>query len=123
MALNPRLLRTMLLLAALLALSVRALVPAGFMPGMHDGRVTLEICTGQGLLKVDAGGKPAKETGTTSPVCAFAGVASPLLSALPFALLALAIAYILLKTSRTPQLALVPMAHRLRPPLRGPPAA
>lgn len=63
------------LILACLALGLRLVVPAGFMPGVGvDGRAALVICTaGPG----DAPGKTDKEqgrhAGDQSSVCAFAG--------------------------------------------------
>lgn len=69
-----------LLAFVLLALVVRMLVPAGWMPSFADGRATITICTGAGMVEawVDADGKihkqsPAK-TGAGDQPCAFAGL-------------------------------------------------
>ncbi len=113
--------RPILLLLALLALSVRALVPAGFMPAQSAGGWTLEICTGQGLMKVEVGGKHGKPEPSAPSVCAFAGAVAPLLPVLPLVALLLALGATLALYSNAFAVAAVPATQRLRPPLRAPP--
>jgi hypothetical protein len=70
-----------LLALVVLALAVRMLVPAGWMPSFAGGRATITLCTGAGMVEawVDADGKihkdsPAKKGAGDQP-CAFAGLA------------------------------------------------
>lgn len=120
-------LQTALLIAGLLALLVRAAIPAGYMPERQSTGWLVTLCTGDGVktVTVDVNGKPVKHDGSADAapsICAFASLAAPALSAAPPLLLILAIAFILLR-------GLVPtiqparrVAARLRPPLRAPPA-
>lgn len=66
----------------LLALAMRMVVPAGWMPSMVAGKATITLCTGTGTgmveAWVDAEGKihkesPAKKSAGDQP-CAFAGL-------------------------------------------------
>ncbi|HEY9234002.1 MAG TPA: DUF2946 family protein [Phenylobacterium sp.] len=108
-------------------LLMKVMVPAGFMPGLSDGQMLVELCTSQGAqtLLVELAGQsdghdPADHK-TFEPPCAFSGLSSPALAAVDPVLLAIAIAFILatgfLATPRAPQ------ATRsfLRPPPIGPP--
>lgn len=61
-----------------LALAVRMLVPAGWMPSAQGGRATISLCTGAGMVEgwVDADGKihksaPDKGSKNSAP-CVFA---------------------------------------------------
>jgi hypothetical protein len=63
-----------------LALAVRMIIPAGWMPSMVGGKSTITLCTGAGMVEawVDADGKihkenPAKKGASDQP-CAFAGL-------------------------------------------------
>jgi hypothetical protein len=69
-----------LIAIVVLALAVRMLVPAGWMPSFADGRATITLCTGAGMVEawIDADGKihkenPAKKGAGDQP-CAFAGL-------------------------------------------------
>jgi hypothetical protein len=69
-----------LLAFVILALAIRMVVPAGWMPSFADGRAMITICTGAGMVEawVDADGKihkenPAKKGAGDQP-CAFAGL-------------------------------------------------
>jgi hypothetical protein len=63
-----------------LALAMRMVVPAGWMPSFADGRATIMLCTGAGMVEawVDADGKIHKESpakkGAGDQPCAFAGL-------------------------------------------------
>lgn len=111
----------LLLLIALFALAIRAIVPAGFMPGNHDGRLTLDVCTSQGAMKIELG-QPGKVAKVDAP-CAFSGLTAPLLPGTPFALLALAIAFIVAAGFARIPFSVSHTLRRLRPPLRAPPVA
>jgi hypothetical protein len=72
--------RNWLIAFVVLALALRILFPSGWMPSFVDGRATITLCTGAGMVEawVDAGGKihkqsPAKK-GTGDQPCAFAGL-------------------------------------------------
>lgn len=87
---NPtRLLRTLramrvdgVLWLALLALALRALVPAGYMPdtrALHDGRLAVTFCSAAGdvsmlsvALRSDGGGTTGHDTAGTGAQCPFA---------------------------------------------------
>ena len=66
----------MLALAAL-ALSVRVLIPTGWMPSVEAGRPTITLCTGSGMAEawIDADGKIHKSSpgkgDNSSGFCAF----------------------------------------------------
>lgn len=69
-----------LLAFVILALAIRMVVPAGWMPTFADGRATITLCTSAGMVEawVDADGKihkqsPAKK-GAGDQHCAFAGL-------------------------------------------------
>ncbi len=77
-----------------LALAMRVIVPAGWMPSAASGYPTFTLCTGSGMVEawVDQGGKIHKSLpgkgGATGEPCAFAGagvgyVANDLPAALP----------------------------------------
>lgn len=109
------------------ALALRVLVPAGFMPTVADGRVTLMLCSGvqpaQPMAAMpgmahhnsDHGG------GMVGSPCAYADLAVPALGAADPVLLAVALAFVMALAIRRA----IPLAPRefarLRPPLRGPP--
>lgn len=142
--LRSALLKQPLLAAAILlaALLLRLFVPAGFMPVVENGRLTLVVCSGYGPVPA-----PPMEHGATyampgmahhaepqhhgsdhhppehqvqSP-CAFADLALPVIGGadpiqLAAALLFILAAALLLHAQLPP-----PAARHLRPPLRGPP--
>lgn len=112
-------------LALAAALALRLLVPAGFMPTVADGRVTLTLCSGvqpaapmaamPGMAHHDDG------SGTAEAPCAYADLALPALGSADPALLAAALAFVVALAMRR-AIPLAPRASaRLRPPLRGPP--
>ena len=119
----------LLLVAALL---MRVLVPAGFMPSVDRGGITLVLCSGAGAKSVQmaagmsmsgAEHQSDREHGDTpEPPCVFSGLAAPALSGTDPILLAAAILFVMLFAVRTPARPRVAPALRLRPPLRGPPA-
>lgn len=113
------------------AMMMKILVPAGFMPVVSAGNVTIEICGGTApapMVKAMTMAMPgmvhhsdkADHQGRDMP-CAFSGLTAPSLAAADPVLLAIAIAFIVALVFRV-QVAL-PIAARayLRPPLRGPP--
>ena len=115
------------------ALVMKILVPAGFMPVVSGGHVTIEICGGIApaqtvmapIMAITMTGM-AHHSGKSDHQerempCAFSGLSAPSLAAVDPVLLAIAIAFIvgLVRHVRTA----VPIAAQpyLRPPLRGPP--
>ena len=116
---------------ALVAVLLRAVVPAGFMlsspstPGfieicgaglMHDEAVALHVAGSDN--RGEAPGKPARD----AEACPFSVLSMAAVAAAGPALLAGSIAYILdLGVASTQTPALPPVADR-RPPVRGPPA-
>ncbi len=115
------------------ALLARLLVPAGFMPMVEHGTISIVICTGYGPQTVQmdmpgmempgAGHKPGggHHDKTESP-CPFAGLSAPALSGADPILLAAAVRFVMLRVARRPVQPRVTANYRLRPPLRGPPA-
>lgn len=130
--------RTLALWLAMAALTVKLLVPAGFMVGVADGRVALQICSGFGPVVVApvadhamadhhdmtgpgmTGHDGTEHAGIEMP-CPFAALAHGAVAVADAILLASAIAFVLALGFA----AIVrPAARRvpfLRPPLRGPP--
>lgn len=113
------------LVAALLALCLRLMVPVGWMPVVSGNGVMFTLCSGSGEQKValDTDGKPQPpDSGTAHDgPCAFSGIATPALPELPpsVALQIFAIFIALgLAAAQRPRLAATAW---LRPPLRGPP--
>lgn len=109
------------------ALLMKVLVPAGFMPVVSAGSITIELCSGYGPQKLTVAmpgmhhqqHKPDHQ-GKEMP-CGFSGLSAPSLAATDPLLLGVAIAFII----ATIFLIATPNAVRtpafLRPPLRGPP--
>lgn len=124
--------RALAALLLLAALSLKLLVPAGFMPvAGSDGTITVLICSGAQAgpmtMEMPVPGLPAGHGDPQTPAkaempCTFAGLAMPMLSGADPLLLAVAIAFVLALAVR----AVLPVPPRpavyLRPPLRGPPA-
>ncbi|WP_353464507.1 DUF2946 family protein [Sphingomonas faeni] len=113
------------------ALVMKILVPAGFMPVVSGGGVTIEICGGKApaqtvVAPMMAMPGMAHHSGKSDHQerempCAFSGLTAPSLAAVDPVLLAIAIAFIV-GLVRHVRIA-VPIAAQayLRPPLRGPP--
>lgn len=140
-----RLLLTHNALAALViavALLMKAVVPAGFMPMLVDGRVVIALCSGFGPVPPIAaassmagmhhgaamdeahGGHDRKDDGqhdNKPQPCAFSGLNAPSLAGADPVVLAIAIAFVLMLGLRIIVALPVRRAARLRPPLRGPP--
>ncbi|MEH3103167.1 MAG: DUF2946 family protein [Sphingomonas phyllosphaerae] len=115
---SPRLLVAL----AALALLVRLLVPAGFMPQVAHGQVTIVACPGMATAST------AHHHGHDAPVhdgferpCAFAAVAAPATLLAIVLLLVLPLAAVV-RRLLSPETRLAPRsALRWRPPLRAPP--
>lgn len=116
--------RHLALLVAVLALAVKALVPAGYMVSAPGRTLTITLCadaSGQMLTHtVELPGKPAPTDKT--PTCAFAALGFAALGGADPVLLAAALVFILLVAFTAAAPPLVAAAGHLRPPLRGPPA-
>jgi hypothetical protein len=112
-----------------LALLAKLLVPAGFMPSVAAGGITVELCSGYGVEKVAmalpglAGHeKQPGQHGKADSPCTFAGLTAPSLAGADPIILAVAIAFIVATVFRAEAVAAMRSAEHLRPPLRGPPA-
>lgn len=112
-----------------LALAMRLLVPAGFMPAVSDGRIVVSMCSGTGpqttvitIPGLDHGQPGDNDHAKAEPPCAFAGLAAPFLGATDSVLLALAILFVMAAALRPVAWRIDPAHPFLRPPLRGPPA-
>jgi hypothetical protein len=142
LAANHRLLAALILTAALM---VRILMPAGFMPVVEQGRITIVFCSGiapqpapmamPGMAHSAMAGMshgamaPHAPTSREAPggskvdaPCAFAGLAMPALSGADPFLLAATLAFLMVLAIWAPERRSFQAAVRLRPPLRGPPA-
>lgn len=113
------------LFAALLALGLRLLVPAGWMPVATGNGIVFTLCSGSSeqQLVVGKAGKPAApDSGTAHEgACAFSGIGTPALPDVPPAVaLQIFLAFIALGLAASPRMRL-PAVSWLRPPLRGPP--
>lgn len=115
-----------------LALVVKALLPAGFMVSSTAGHfLTVTICAdGSGTPKQmriaipskdDIGGDHSPDAGQGQP-CAFSGLGHAALDGVDPALLAAAIAFVLLAGFAPLTPPALQDAGFLRPPLRGPPS-
>lgn len=121
--------RSLAALLLALALCVKAIVPAGFMPGSDERFITVSVCTDAsgGLMTrqiaIPGKGDAAQDHARSKGECAFAGLAMAVIGGADVVLLATALAFILaLGFAERPVLAQRD-ASRLRPPLRGPPLA
>ncbi len=104
-----------------LALLTKLLVPAGFMLNSSAGSITVELCSGFGVQKIEMAipGQP-KPVKADSP-CTFAGLGAPMLGGVDPILLAFAIAFIIAVGFLVVPLIRPRDAAYLRPPSRGPP--
>jgi hypothetical protein len=120
--------RRFAMLAILAVLALRLMMPAGFMPTIADGHITVGVCSGTGSTMVTIaipGLKPDRPDGTqhnAEAPCAFAGLAMPALPAADPILLAIAIAFVFAIGRLAVDRVRVAAPARLRPPLRAPPA-
>ena len=116
-------------LLLVLALSVKLVVPVGFMPTQNDGHIVSGICTGTGPApmvvaipgKSDAGEGSGDHQGHHEPPCAYSGLGIPSLSAAAPAPLVLALLFVMAAALRPVVLLLAAPPAYLRPPLRAPP--
>ena len=109
-------------------LLMKVLVPAGFMPVVSVGVMTLEICGGSApasavMAMPGMAHHPDKadHSGRDMP-CAFSALTAPSLAATDPFLLAAAVTFIAALGIHATTTIRVVVATHLRPPLRGPPA-
>jgi len=115
------------LLIVLMAIGLRALMPAGYMTNVSAQGITVELCSGvagQTVTIALPGDHRSGDTdrGHVDAPCAFAGLGSQALAAIDPFVLAIAIAFIMAAVFRRVVAGLVTPPGFLRPPLRGPPA-
>lgn len=111
----------------MLALAMKLLIPAGFMPTQNEGHLVVSLCSGmEGMTSVIAIPMHENDKGKSGPAeqaksCLFAGHSAPSLAAVDPVLLmaALLLAIIFAQHWVAPVEALA--SPRLRPPLRAPP--
>ncbi len=117
------------------ALLMKAVVPAGFMPAMTAAGMTVVPCSGMTTVSTPAlampgmvhHAMPAHPTGQEqAPAkpdapCAFAGLTTPGLGGADMVLPALAFAVLVAAALLFPPIARITRLAFLRPPLRGPP--
>lgn len=113
-----------------LALAMKLLVPAGFMPTVSNGRIVVSICSGTGPMTMVVAmpgmahhapaDTPRHDEGASAP-CAYAGLMAPSLAAIDPLLLAIALFVAMALALRPVAPPLVAVPARVRPPLRGPP--
>jgi hypothetical protein len=115
------------ILIAMLAIAVRALVPAGYMTSASATGLTVELCSGVAgktitiaLPSTDHRDDGRGKSQADSP-CASAGLGGGALAAVDPFLLAIAIAFILAAGLLPVALRLPRGTAQVRPPLRGPP--
>ncbi|MET3723539.1 DUF2946 family protein [Sphingomonas trueperi] len=129
--LEHRLLCGWLIAAALL---MKAVLPAGFMPMQSGDTIVLGFCSGYGPTPMamsmpmampmkEHPSAPDEHQPKAEMPCAFAGLAMAGLPAVDPMLLALAIAFVLERATRTATILPRIVRVYLRPPLRGPPSA
>lgn len=101
---------------------LRLAVPAGFMPVLHHGQLTLTLCSGYGTAALEPAHRmPSPDKPRADGSCAFADLALPLVGAADQAWQAAALLFIVAAVLFF-RAVLPPRAGlRLRPPLRGPP--
>jgi hypothetical protein len=129
-AIRRRLMRHRLSALGLIAIALlmKLVVPAGFMPVVSGGSITIALCSGNGPEKIvmalpgAADQHGDKGSGKTDMPCGFAGHAPSALSLADPILLALAILFILATAFRLPAVMAPARRAFLRPHLRGPPA-
>ncbi len=111
-----------------LALLMKILVPAGFMPTISDGQVVVSMCSGMGpktmvitIPGVEQKSDIGSHQGTMEKPCAFVGLSASSLSAAGPLLLATAILFVLTQGTRPQVRPAAAAPPYLRPPLRAPP--
>ena len=112
------------------ALAMKLLVPAGYMPMVSAGSITLELCSGYEpqTMAMAMPGMPGKYGhedghGKAEMPCAFGGLAMPGLAGADPILFIVAIAFIMALGFLVTPLPSPGRTTRLRPPSQGPPTA
>jgi len=111
-----------------LTLALKLLIPGGYMPTVHDGRITIAVCSGTSTTPMvmtipgfaDRDDAPQDQAKPDQP-CAFAGLSLPSLAAADPIVLAAAIAFIVATVFRMATPVRAATRAHLRPPPRGPP--
>lgn len=116
---------------AAVALLMRMLTPGGYMFALAEGKPTVVLCPGAqaapapmampGMSGHHDGGSQRHDQGQADAPCAFAGMSVAAVAATDPLLLAVAIAFIILRAVRVVAEPRRRDTPRLRPPLRGPP--
>ncbi len=115
--------------AMLLAVLLRLMVPAGWMPVSTADGVMITLCSGNGSQQIAVGkhGQPVipapvtpANAETPAGPCAFSGLGTPALAAVPAAVALQIFLFVALGVAASPRPRLA-VANWLRPPLRGPP--
>ena len=120
--------RALALLLVVVALCMKALVPAGMMVSSTTKIMTVAVCADASgheaprEVVIPLKGKPAGKTAAGSD-CAFSSLAKVALGGTDVVLLALALAFILATGFAPVQAVAAHKVRHLRPPLRGPPIA
>lgn len=112
-----------------LALVMKLLMPAGFMPTVDNGHIVISICSGTGPMKVvmtipgmeHGEGEDSGHHNKAEQPCAFTGLSLSSLAAADVVLLTAAIMFILALGMRPVAPLVTAATPYLRPPLRGPP--
>ena len=117
------------ILVVMVALSMKIVVPNGFMIGQNSKVLAVQLCTdgmGQGVaakIAIPMKGAPGDSSGKQGKTeCPFASLSMASLTGADPALLALALAFILALGFAPTHTADPKRFSYLRPPLRGPPA-
>jgi hypothetical protein len=107
-----------------MALALRVVVPAGYMPTLQSGAITITLCDGYGpaQMVMKMPGMEHHDQSQAQQRCAFADLALPSLAGADPIQLAAAIAFILLAAFFAIPAFVLRRPRQLRPPLRGPPA-
>lgn len=123
--------RRLAVLLAVLALAIKALVPAGYMVGLQGTVLTVAICADasggtvhkQIVVPPKGGASDLADAHAKAPAtCAYAALGFAALAGADAALLALALAFVLALGFAPSRPAPQRRVAFLRPPLRGPPA-
>jgi hypothetical protein len=108
-----------------LALAMRLVMPAGFMPVAGSGQLMVLVCTefGPQRVAIDVPGAPSKpdDADKADQPCAFAGLGLALLPGADPVQIAAALAFILALGFAAVALPRLRPARHAWPPLRGPP--
>ncbi len=108
-----------------LALAMKLVVPAGFMPVAGPGTMVVLVCTQMGPQRVtiEVPGAPAQPDDTTKAdqPCVFAGLSQALLPGADSVQIAAALAFVLSLGFAAVVLPSLRRARQAWPPLRGPP--